>query len=82
MPLSKQEIDALMRLVGLTEEREINCEECLQAVAQFAEHELEGKSISDSLYAVEQHLAVCTECREEYDALRRTLDDYEHEAGS
>lgn len=75
MPLSKEEIDGLLRLIGLTEDTEINCEQCLALVAEFAEQQLAGKSIHEGLKAVEQHLSVCAECRDEYEALRRTLDD-------
>ena len=75
MPLSKEEIDGLLRLVGLTKDSEINCEQCLALVAEFAEQQLTGKSIHEGLRAVEQHLSVCAECRDEYEALRRTLDN-------
>jgi len=75
MPLSNKEIDGLLQLVGLTEDAEINCEQCLALVAEFAEQQLTGKSIHEALKAVEQHLSVCAECRDEYEALRRTLDD-------
>ena len=75
MPLSKKEIDGLMRLVGLTEDGEINCEQCLAVVAEFAEQQLAGKTISEGLKTVEHHLSICDECREEYEALQRTLDD-------
>lgn len=73
MPLSKNELQDLLRLVGLTGDNEINCEQCLTLVAEFSECELAGKSIPESLRAVEQHLSVCSECREEYEALRRVL---------
>ena len=75
MALSGKEIESLLRLVALTREDEIDCEQCLQVVAEFAEHELAGKSISDGLKAVEHHLAICDECRDEYLALRKTMDD-------
>lgn len=75
MPMSKHEIEDLMRLVGLTEDSEINCEQCLALVAEFAEHELAGKSMHEGLKAVEHHLSICPECREEYEALQRALDD-------
>jgi uncharacterized protein with PIN domain len=73
MPLSKKEIDGLMRLIGLTKDLEINCEQCLSLIAEFAERELAGKSIPEGLKAVEHHLSVCAECREEYEALQRAL---------
>ena len=75
MPLSKKEIDDLMRVVGLTRDEEIDCERCLQVVAEFAELQLAGKSISEGLQAVEHHLSICPECRDEYEALLRSLDD-------
>lgn len=73
MSLSKEEINDLMRLVGLTKDDEIDCERCLALVAEFAERELAGRSIPVGLEAVEHHLSVCAECREEYEALLRVL---------
>jgi len=73
MALSKKEIDGLMRLIGLTQEEEINCDECLSLVAEFAEYRLAGKSLREGLQAVAHHLSVCSECREEYEALQQVL---------
>jgi len=73
MPLSRKEIDGLMLLVGLTKDGEVNCERCLVVVAEFAEQQLAGKTISEGLKAVEHHLSICDECREEYEALRCAL---------
>ncbi len=75
MPLLKKELEGLLHLVGLTNDKEINCEQCLALVAEFAEYELAGKSVPESLKMVEQHLSVCPECREEYEALQRVLGD-------
>ena len=73
MSLSKDEIDGLLRLIGLTRDDEIDCERCLALVAEFAERELAGQSIPAGLEAVAHHLSVCVECREEYEALLRAL---------
>jgi len=81
MPLSKQEIDNLLRAIGLTQEREIDCQQCLARVAEFAETRLAGKSLSASLQAVEHHLSICDECREEYKALHRTLSEMQFSRG-
>ncbi|NJN48464.1 MAG: hypothetical protein HC808_20605 [Candidatus Competibacteraceae bacterium] len=75
MSLSKQEIDALLRLVNLTRDDEIDCEQCLFLVAEFAERQLAGLSVPAGLEAVAQHLSICTECREEYQALQRALKE-------
>ena len=74
MSLSKKQLDGLMRLVGLTKNDEINCEQCVAVVAEFAELQLSGKSIAEVFQAVEHHLSICDECREEYEALLKTLD--------
>jgi len=73
MPLSKKEIEELIRIVGLTKDDEINCDQCLSFVAEFAEHKLAGKSVPEGLKAVEQHLSICVECRDEYEALEKAL---------
>ena len=77
MPLSKKEIDGLMRLVGITQDEEIDCQQCLSLVAEFAEQKLAGKSIPEGLKAVEHHLSVCGECREEYEVLREAMREME-----
>ena len=73
MKLSRKEVDGLMRLIGLTKDEEINCEQCLSLIAEFAEHKLAGKSVTEGLDAVDQHLSICSECREEYEALKQAL---------
>ena len=80
MPLSIKEVTGLMRLVGLTKDDEIDCEQCLAVVAEFAEQQLAGKSIAAGLQAVEHHLSICDECREEYVALLKTLDTLDEDA--
>ena len=59
MSLSKEEIDGLLRLIGLTRDEEIDCERCLALVAEFAERELAGRSVPAGLEAVAHHLSIC-----------------------
>lgn len=75
MTLSRKEVEGLLRLVGLTKDEEIDCDECLMQVAEFAELELAERSIPEGLEAVQHHLSVCAECREEYEALHKALED-------
>lgn len=77
MKLTNNEIEGLMRLIGLTKDDEINCEQCLALISEFAEQELSGKSIPEGLQAVEHHLSVCSECCEEYEILKQALRDME-----
>ena len=62
-----------MRLVALTQDTEIDCRQCHAVIAEFAEQQLTGQSLPDSLQAVKQHLSVCTDCTEEYELLHKAL---------
>lgn len=77
MNFTSDQINGLMGLIGITRERELNCNECLHHVAEFAECELTGKQVPEALEAVRHHLTVCSECKEEYDQLLKVLRSME-----
>jgi hypothetical protein len=79
MALTDNQIRALVRAIGLTREQEIDCSECLDRVAEFAERELAGKPVPDALEAVRHHLVRCGECRDEYEALLAALKGMQEE---
>lgn len=58
-------IDALL----VTRDVEIGCDDCLMQVASYCETELAGKEFPEALRLVREHLEICTECHEEYQAL-------------
>lgn len=72
-----EQLRALLELVLDTEPEEIDCDDFLHRVAavfeQAGSNDPAGRQME--LQAVSQHLAVCPECREEYDALIRSFDD-------
>jgi len=73
MVLSDDQIRVLVDALSITREHEIDCGECLDMVAEFAERELSNRPIPDALETVRHHLTRCGECREEYEALFTTL---------
>jgi hypothetical protein len=79
MNLTFIELDKLMNLLGLTQDQEIDCDQCLMHIASFAEQKLAGSKLSDALDCVEQHLMVCGECREEYELLLLALAELQNE---
>ena len=66
--LTREQVGGIVRMLGLTTEREFDCGECLQHVSEFAE------PVTEVIAKVEQHLALCPECREEYEALLKVLN--------
>ena len=73
MALSDDQVRALVRALSITREQEIDCSECLDMVAEFAERELAGRPIPDAFETLRHHLTRCGECREEYEALLAAL---------
>jgi uncharacterized protein with PIN domain len=71
--LTREQVGSIVKMLGLTRDHEFNCSECLQHVSEFAECQLARKPVAEVLASVEQHLALCPECREEYQALMKIL---------
>ena len=69
MSLSRPELQKMLDVVRATQPVEIDCDMCLMQVGEFAELHLVGKPIPEGLKAIEQHLLICDECREEYEML-------------
>ena len=77
MPLSKPQIDTLLTLVVNSTPDELSCDGCLVNVAVFAEAELMGASLSESLSKVQNHLKNCPCCNDEYQSLLAALETLE-----
>jgi len=75
MKFTDDQIARFTELLGVTRERELNCNECLDYVAEFVEFQIKGLPIPDALEAVEHHLSICPECHEEYELLKNALSD-------
>lgn len=74
MPISKQQIDSLLKMLALTKDVEQDCDNgCFRVMAEFAETSLTGKSIPESLTCIEEHLEICSDCREEFETLKVAL---------
>jgi len=71
--LTREQVGSIVKMLGLTRDREFNCSECLQHVSEFAECQLTNKPAGEVIASVEQHLGLCPECREEYEALMKIL---------
>lgn len=73
MKISNEQIDALLGMISLTQDEEVDCDGCLDKMAQFVEHSLTGKTNPQGLQLIEHHLKLCPECREEFEALKNAL---------
>ena len=73
MTISSQQVKTLLSALAYTRDEEESCDGCLKMMAEFAEQSLVGKTVTDSMRAIDHHLRVCGECREEFEALKVAL---------
>ena len=63
----------LVRNTLTTRPDEIGCAACLEQLDRFVETTLAGKDAAAAMPLVQDHLARCRDCREEFEALLRVL---------
>ena len=80
MRIDEQQLDALLSMLVLTKDAELDCDECWRRLAEFAETKLSGKTIPEGLECIEEHLNRCEDCQEEFAALKVALaSEYEND---
>lgn len=75
MKLNKNVLKRILKKISATREVEIGCDDCFDKINQFAELELLGKSPENAMPLVKEHLDNCGDCREEYHALLKGLEE-------
>ena len=70
------DVPAMKNMLGMvahTQEKEITCDEVHALIDQFAEMKMRGEDPTHLMPFVQQHLDMCPDCREEYEALVEAL---------
>jgi predicted anti-sigma-YlaC factor YlaD len=73
MPLSDDQVRALLLACRETHADEIDCEQFLTFAAEYAEARAEGRVLPRALAKVEEHERLCPNCREECGALAELI---------
>ncbi|HLD92949.1 MAG TPA: hypothetical protein VI703_01925 [Anaerolineales bacterium] len=56
-------------MLAATRDKELSCNDVYRMLDQFAEAILRGKPVKGFMASIAQHLEICPDCREEYEAL-------------
>ncbi len=72
----------LLRMLSLTRERELTCDEVYELMDYYTELKRNGENVEGLMPQMAHHLHICPECREEYEALLAVLAVPETPAGS
>jgi predicted anti-sigma-YlaC factor YlaD len=60
-------------MISYTQETEVSCDEVDRLLDQFAELVQRGEDVKEVMPLVKNHVDMCPECREEFEALLRIL---------
>ena len=71
IPIDK--LKTMVRGVARTQETEYSCDDTYRLLDEFAEAVAQGKDAAKLMPLVQQHLDLCPDCREEFEALLRVL---------
>lgn len=73
MNLTPEQLRELARATLHTRPDEIGCDDWLARVGAYLELALAGRPIPDELRPVGEHLDLCPECAEEFEAMKAAL---------
>jgi hypothetical protein len=71
--LTPDTLKKLARAIKNTHEQEIDCDECFAELDRFVEMVLAGTDAESALPLMQNHLDLCADCREEFEALLAAL---------
>jgi hypothetical protein len=63
------EMKKMLQALAMTHEKEISCDDVFAVLDEFAEAVRRGENALLLMPLVRQHLEMCPDCREEYEAL-------------
>jgi len=73
MDQNESAIRKLMEQIARTQQQELDCGEVFAVLDQYTEAIVAGEDASDQFAQVVQHLDLCRDCLEEYEALLSVL---------
>ncbi len=73
MRIPVDKLKAMVRGVARTQEKEYACDDVYQLLDEFTEAVVQGKDVARLMPLVQQHIEMCPDCREEFEALLRVL---------
>jgi len=72
--LSNEAVLGFLRLLESAEKEEITCDELYIKLDEYVEREVDKKDAAQLMPVVREHLDLCLECCEEYEALLDVLE--------
>jgi hypothetical protein len=76
-PLSNEAVLGFLRVLENVDKEEITCSELFVKLDEYVETEVHGQDPAKVMPLMREHLDVCSECCEEYEALLHVVEETE-----
>lgn len=73
--LTPDQFEKMLKMIENTQEEELSCDEAFELLDIYAEMAARGKDVQEMYPLVRHHLDMCPDCREEYEAIIRILNE-------
>jgi DNA-binding FrmR family transcriptional regulator len=80
MQIPVDKLKTIVRGVARTQEQEYSCDDVYQLLDEFTEAVAQGKDVAKLMPLVQQHLEMCPDCHEEFEALLQVVRATQSEA--
>ena len=77
--LSNEAVLGFLRVLETVDNEEISCDELYEKLDQYVEREVDKKDAARIMPLMREHLDICPECCEEYEALLHVIELTEEE---
>jgi len=77
-PLSNEVVLGFLRILEDEDKEEITCAELYIKLDQYVETEVHGQDPAKLMPLMREHLDICSECCEEYEALLHVVEESEN----
>jgi hypothetical protein len=74
MAMTSDQAKKMLMMIEKTQDEELSCDEVFELLDVYAEKAARGEDVGDLFPLVEHHLEMCPDCREEYEAVMRILE--------
>jgi len=76
--LSDEAVQGFLRVLEKVREEETTCKEVFAQLDEYVEKEIRGEDASRVMPLLREHLDLCSDCCEEYEALMSVLEESAH----
>jgi len=72
--LSDEVVDGFLRVLEKVRTEDVTCEEVFEQLDEYVEKEVDGKDAARLMPLLREHLDICSDCSDEYEALLDVIE--------